>query len=124
MLWIFISILTSHFVADFVLQTNQMATLKSRSIQWLSYHVGVYTLAMATLMVIFLTPSDVPLLSVVLWVLVNGALHWMQDFGTSRWTSKLWAKHDVHNFFVVIGLDQLLHYTTFLLTGHFIFHLF
>jgi len=33
-----------HFLADFVFQTSQMATGKSKSLKWLSIHVGVYAL--------------------------------------------------------------------------------
>jgi len=46
--------------------------------------------------------------------------HWFTDLFTSRWTSKLWEKKDVHNFFVVIGLDQLIHATTLLITYNYL----
>jgi len=46
--------------------------------------------------------------------------HWLSDLFTSRWTSKLWEKKDVHNFFVVIGFDQLIHATTLLITYNYL----
>lgn len=88
-------ILTAHWIADFILQTDKMATNKSTSFKWLSSHVAVYTLAMLPL-----GPK---------FAIVNGVSHLMIDAATSRETSYLWKKQDRHNFFVVIGLDQLLH---------------
>jgi hypothetical protein len=42
--------------------------------------------------------------------------HWSTDYVTSRLNSKLWAKGDVHNFFVSVGFDQVLHYAQLFLT--------
>lgn len=52
----------------------------------------------------------------LLFGLVNGALHFGTDFFTSRWTSALYAKQDWHNFFAVVGFDQLIHQATLALT--------
>lgn len=84
-----------HWIADFILQTDKMATNKSTSFRWLSSHVAAYTLC--------LMPFGPK------FALVNGASHMVVDFFTSRATSYLWKKGDRHNFFVVIGFDQLLH---------------
>jgi hypothetical protein len=98
-----------HFIADFVFQTHTMAMNKSTSNKWLASHVGVYTLTF----VIFAVLSPIITLT---WVLVNGVLHFATDYVTSRITSRLWKEERVHDFFVVIGLDQALHFTAMLLT--------
>lgn len=88
-------ILTLHFVADFIMQSDYIAKTKSTSWKSLSIHVGIYTLVLA-----LLNP---------IWALVNGLLHFCVDAVTSRLTSMLWQAKKTHYFFVVIGLDQLLH---------------
>lgn len=88
-------ILTLHWIADFILQTDKMAINKSTSWVWLSSHVGIYTLCLLPF-----GPG---------YALANGFAHFITDAITSRITSYLWKKGDRHNFFVVIGADQLLH---------------
>jgi hypothetical protein len=92
-----------HWVADFVLQTDQMAQNKSKSNRWLSIHIIVYSLPW------FIFGWK--------FALVNAAAHWLIDWVTSRITSQLWAKKDVHNFFVVIGFDQAAHLTILILSA-------
>jgi len=95
-------VLIVHWIADFILQTDQMAINKSTSFKWLSSHVGVYTLALLPF-----GPS---------FALINGLTHFMVDYVTSKFTSYLWKKNDRHNFFVVVGLDQLLHTSILIIT--------
>lgn len=85
-----------HFLADFILQSHWMATNKSRKLIPLSLHILVYTLVM-------FFPFG--------WkfALVNGGLHFVTDFITSKVTSRLWAAKKVRPFFIVIGLDQFIH---------------
>ena len=107
---ILIYILIIHWVADFVMQSDKMAKGKSSSNRWLLAHTGTYTLVVAALT---LQP---------LYAIVNGVIHTIVDYGTSRLTSKLWEKGDIHNFFVVIGLDQLIHMITLVLTYEVLWH--
>lgn len=89
-------ILVLHFVADFILQSDYIAKTKSSSWKSLTIHVSLYT------MVLLLTLNP-------LWAFINGILHFCVDAVTSRLTSMLWKEGKTHYFFVVIGLDQLLH---------------
>lgn len=84
-----------HWLSDFVLQTDKMAKGKSTSNGWLLIHINVYT---------------IPFL-ILGWkyALLNGAAHLVVDFVTSRITSYLWKQNRVHDFFVIIGLDQAIH---------------
>jgi hypothetical protein len=88
-------LLATHFVGDFVLQSDRMATNKSKSNRILAQHVGIYSACFLWIGVLF--------------VMITAALHFVTDYVTSRWTSRLYAAGRRHDFFVVIGLDQLIH---------------
>ncbi len=109
-LYQFLALLVVHFVADFMLQTHWQAQNKSKSNDALGRHVGVYTLVLGTAATLIFLKYSIP--AVLAWTALNGALHFATDYFTSRWTSKLYAKGDWHNFFVVVGLDQLIHQFT------------
>ena len=103
-----IGIIVLHFIADFVYQSDWMATNKSKSNFALSLHVLAYMFILS-IGAIILSPNN--LQNIVLpWVLLNGVLHFVTDFCTSRATSKLWQAGERHWFFVMIGFDQCIHY--------------
>lgn len=88
-------LMTLHYVGDFLLQSDWMATNKSSSFKALSAHVAVYSL-------MFL-PFGWEFWSVTF------VLHWITDAVTSRITARLWLADERHWFFCMIGADQLLH---------------
>lgn len=92
-----------HTLADFALQTDRMATSKSKENKWLAIHV--------------LTYSSVFLLAFgPLFAAITFALHFATDYVTSRITSRLWKAEKRHEFFLVIGIDQAMHFTALVLT--------
>lgn len=89
-------IIILHFIADFVLQSSWMAQNKSKNNLALFSHVLVYC---------------VPFMIIGFWyAILNSILHGFIDYFTSRLTSKLWEEKKIHYFFVIIGLDQTLHF--------------
>lgn len=119
-------IIWAHFVADFILQNDKMAQNKSTSNIWLTNHIMVYSAAMMGIMAPFVyfmdaASSHVQLLWLLVWVAINGALHWITDWCSSRATSYLWQKGDRHNFFVVVGADQAIHLSTMIVTWAWLF---
>jgi len=102
--YILVYVLVIHWVADFIMQTDDMAKGKSSSNKWLLAHTGTYTLVM---LAATLSP---------MYAVVNGIVHTIVDYITSRISSKLWAKGETHWFFVVIGFDQLVHVVTLIAT--------
>ena len=116
-----LGILLSHWISDFVLQSDWMARNKSKDIDALLSHVAVYYLSMAFctgLLFYHLYGADGGLWGwVALWWVANGALHLGVDFVTSRINSHLWAKGDVHTFFVAVGFDQFVHYACLFVTA-------
>lgn len=103
-----IALLNIHWISDFALQTDKMATQKSKSFKYLSFHALVYT---------------IPFLFIGFqFAIINGILHWIVDAITSRITSYLWKENDRHNFFLTIGLDQLIHTVTLIITYNYFFN--
>lgn len=105
-----------HFIADFVCQSHWMATNKSKDVVALSAHVVVYTCVLTAGLVIVLGVSY-PLFQ---YCIMNGLLHFYVDFVTSRVSSYMWSKGRIHDFFVVVGFDQLVHYFCLILTLKFV----
>lgn len=108
MTWILIAILFVHFLADFVFQTDWMAKNKSKSWKALATHILEYTFVLATgCLLLFLIGTISG--QATIFVITNGAAHFLIDAVTSRLTSYYWSKQQAHNFFVVVGFDQFLH---------------
>jgi hypothetical protein len=121
---IVIALLFIHFVADFLLQSDWMAINKSKQIGALLVHALVYSISFLAFGMSF-------------WF-ITFLTHAVTDAITSRITSKLWfvqtyprphvdnygayplfaliESNKRHWFFVVIGLDQFIHFVTLLLT--------
>ena len=98
-----IALAWAHWLADFVLQSDQMARNKSTSNFWLLAHVWVYSITLAA----FFGWE---------YALINGLAHAAVDACTSRINSRLWKAGKVHYFFVGVGFDQALHFTILFLT--------
>lgn len=103
------SIIIIHFIGDFVLQTDKQAKGKSKNWNDLLNHTAVYSL-------IWFIPIFIMIYyyhyNPLLWIFpfITFIAHTITDYLTSRLNSKLWTKGDVHNFFVSVGFDQVLHY--------------
>lgn len=95
-------ILTIHWIADFIVQTDKMAKNKSTSWMWLISHILTYSACLLPFGLFFAA--------------INGAAHFIVDAITSRVTSYYWKKENRKMFFIVIGLDQLLHTATLVYT--------
>ena len=103
------SVIAIHWIGDFVLQTDWQAKNKSKSNWALFKHVSSYSLCLTFFALYFIMYKDENFLWKE-WVLINGILHFATDYVTSRINSYLWSKGRVHDFFVCVGFDQLIHY--------------
>lgn len=106
-----LTVIVLHWIGDFVFQSDWMAQNKSKSNKALSLHVLAYTSVFFVILLPLFSFSNL-----ISYLAVNAALHFVVDHFTSQITARLWAKGDRHNFFVVIGFDQLLHYMCLILT--------
>jgi flagellar biosynthesis protein FlhB len=105
--WQLVALLATHWVGDFVLQTNFQASNKSKRLDALSLHVATYTVTLFVAAIILFG-----VMTAVIFAAINGALHFATDSLTSRASSKLWEEQNWHRFFVMIGFDQLIHQVT------------
>jgi len=95
-----------HWVADFVFQSDTMAQRKSYSKKSLTFHVLVYSI----FFIIF----------GLVYAVINGLLHWIIDFFTSKASSYLYKQNRIHDFFVVVGFDQFLHACSLIGTAYYL----
>lgn len=96
-------LLSAHWIADFVLQSDWMAINKSKSWSALGSHILVYALVIGVSVAV-LERSE----NLTKFVLLNSLVHFVQDAITSRVAAQLYETRR-HDFFVIIGLDQVLH---------------
>lgn len=93
---VIILIIILHFISDFLLQINWMSKNKSSSVLALFVHCFVYS-------ILFLFVG-------VIYAIINGILHFIIDYFSSKLTSKYWYEEKYRLFFIVIGIDQTLHF--------------
>lgn len=126
-IWIVLSILAIHWFADFVCQTSWQAENKSKSWKALISHTQFYSFIWLVAGSIYLylkygsfSPPREECLNVLYFTLITFVLHTVTDYFTSRLNKILWEKKEVHNFFVSVGFDQLLHYIQLILTFYYL----
>jgi len=106
-----VAILFIHFIGDFLFQSTNMAVNKAVSLKWLFIHVATYTLVLYLGSGILLG-----FVVAVQYSLVNGGLHLVTDFFTSKMNARLNKREDKRWFFCGIGFDQFIHAASLLLT--------
>ena len=107
------SIIIIHWFSDFVLQTDKQAKGKSRNWNDLLSHTITYS-AVWIIPIGFLLGTNPP--NGFYFILITVIAHTITDYFTSRFNFYLWTKVDVHNFFVSVGFDQVLHYVQLFVT--------
>lgn len=108
-------LLAIHYIGDFIAQDDATARGKSKNIGILSYHICIYTF------ILFVCFSPISLHKAAIFAVVNGLLHFIIDFFTSKLTSKFFGKGDYHNGFLVVGADQILHIFCLVMTYRYIY---
>jgi len=96
------SIFFLHWFADWFCQPRFIANKKGKDIRYLALHVLIYTIIM----------------SVFGWkfAIVNGAIHFIVDFISSKITSHCFKNQQWWGFFTTIGFDSYIHQITLLAT--------
>jgi hypothetical protein len=94
-----------HFLADFCMQTEWMALGKSKEMAPLLAHIGTYTLILLLFSSLFMTGP-----MAIIWSISNGICHMWVDYFSSRAMRRARESGQERKFFMILGLDQMLHY--------------
>lgn len=94
-----------HFIADFLLQSDETAQNKSEDMWVLTKHVLVYSLPF--------------LYFGFLYAGINAILHWCVDLFSSMLTKHFHERGKRREFFITIGADQAIHMTCLIVTALF-----
>ncbi len=114
-IWIVLIILFWHWIADFVLQSDEDARGKSKNWNNLLNHTGIYSISYyLPIMVGELILNYSAML--LLFPIITFICHTGQDYYTSRVNAQLLDDKKIHQFFISVGFDQLLHFIQLLLT--------
>lgn len=115
-------ILIVHYIADFIMQTEIMASKKSKNIYWLGTHCFIYGVGIFFLLFLRNILSFIVISSyfyLFLFALWNAIFHFLIDFTTSKIETYFYLKKMNRAFFNVIGIDQLAHVIILLITFNF-----
>ena len=138
-------ILFYHWFADAVMQTNEMATNKSKSWEALLLHTVLYSYLWIIPGIVYalFNIGDYVQFTITYFVLITFVCHTITDYFTSRINKKLLPERETlsfllnkeageekfisfpkgenyHNFFVMVLLDQFLHFAQLFLTFYFL----
>lgn len=105
--------LSSHYITDFIIQSEEQAKEKSYDSLILLEYCIEYALVMSVMTGIyslFINGWN----DVSYWIVTSFicylVTHFYIDFSTSRISSKYFKEKEAHMGFVILGLDQLIHY--------------
>ena len=117
--WMLVLMLGSHWVADFIMQNDEVAINKSKNWKICLLHSVIYTFSLMLLfssanIIAYLFGCHYPMenwtvTEYCVFYLLNCFFHYGVDTVTSKINSWLWKKEERHWFFCCIGFDQFLH---------------
>jgi len=122
------SLLILHWICDFILQTDEQAKGKSSSWSCLLRHTAIYSLMFTFCLFVLEGVSTennlrhIVLLNCFTFMWITFILHTLTDYITSREVKKFFDVGNHHYGFIVIGLDQILHYIQIFLTYNYLFN--
>jgi len=118
-----------HFIGDFIFQPYWMKIKKSRQSSIMLMHILLYTSVLTVGLSIFYSNT-----LAISYALLNGVIHFLVDYASSRIISNssrelivregsepLYERVDMHVPILFLGVDQLLHHVSLIVTWYLIF---
>lgn len=126
--WSLATLAMVHWLGDFVFQSDRMAKDKAHNILVLLSHVITYgsilSIAAPVIGILIFVFNGIEMGNMAAYMLLFLALniiaHGATDFVTSKVSSYFYGQKQIHNFFVVIGFDQMIHGLTLLTTYYYL----
>ena len=110
-----IEIILIHFLADFALQTNNQAQGKGVGKNLWNFDLFKHCLTYSFVWMIWFFCNVETYAFVIIGTLFIFITHYITDWITSRLSKPLFEEGDIHNAFVIVGADQVVHYITLIL---------
>lgn len=132
-LLIFSFLLIIHWFADFKFQSHRVAVTKSRDnlalVEHVAFYIGTFIYFFAMVWILLYLGGVNPQRAVLFqsytalasFLVANFILHFCTDYVTSRMSSFRWKEQRWHDFFEVIGCDQLIHQMSLAVTMFYFF---
>jgi hypothetical protein len=106
----FIGLEIKHFFADYVLQSGWMIRGKLSLSHAGGYvHAAIHVAGTAAILKIAALPASI----IILVAIAEFIVHFVLDFGKARIGKNISSSKRPHLFWMMIGLDQLLHHLTY-----------
>lgn len=130
-----LTILSIHWIADFVFQDEKWATTKSHSIKSLLAHTLTYSVIWMVFCSLFLltgylfdiTAFKLNVIKLIYFILTTFIIHTITDYFTSKIVSRKFKNNELGSpipnlgAFSIIGFDQVLHYFQLFITYYILF---
>lgn len=111
LLLIFTLLIVKHFIVDFLLQTKyQWSNKGTYGHPGGILHAGLHGIATAIILLFFVFYTEVA----IIFGLIDAVIHYHVDWAKMKLNAKKgWAPNTHEEFWWLLGLDQLLHYLTY-----------
>jgi len=121
---VIISLLFIHWIADFVLQLPSWADTKWYNLNSLKKHCATYgAILFGGLVCINSLDMTFSILCLCfIFAFTNTIFHYLFDYYSSKWLHALFVEKRIHDFFVVMDLDQMSHICLLILSYNFFFN--
>lgn len=107
-----ILIILIHLLGDFFLQGNKLNKNKATKPMALIRHVSVYTLSFVVLSPLLL---DLTIQQGLIYSLLNGGLHLLVDWGTSKKRLEFWKVNE-NKYLKYVSFEQITHIAVLIVT--------
>lgn len=112
-----ILIMFIHLIGDMFFQGNKLSTKKASKLSALLKHTSIYTLVLIICSPLML---NLDFKQTLIFALLNGALHLIVDYYTSKLKNKYWET-DENKYILTVGLDHFIHLTLLIVSYYTLF---